>query len=220
MYELPETEAIFWLAPEMYTGNLLRSYMSTLRFHMSWVTVRGDTSGKPTAGPSLVLIGRNGMKIAYGDDTFRATNASISVELSERDWYHVPATVKDILTRLRRTEYRGDPVTRVQFMSVLSDVETVLIRGTFHTDQVESVMMIASLYSGQYELFVERCECPPGYVGGSCERCAFGFARTVETTMTHERLGRCIQCDCNGHAGCDFSTGKCDECQHNTYGDQ
>lgn len=136
MYELPETEAVFWLAPEQYGGNLLRSYTSTLAFHMSWVTVRGDTSGKPTAGPSVILIGANGMKIACGDEIFPSTNATISVELSERDWYHVPRTVKDIVTRLRRTEYRGDPVTRVQFMSVLSDVESILIRGTFHTDQV------------------------------------------------------------------------------------
>lgn len=77
------------------------------------------------------------MKIAYGDRTFPNSNATIDIVLSEESWYHVPRTVKDIVTRLRRTEYRGDPVTRVQFMSVLSDVESILIRGTFHTDQVK-----------------------------------------------------------------------------------
>lgn len=136
MYEMPDIESVYWFAPKQYTGNLLQSYMSMLRFHLSWVIVRGDTSGKPTAGPSVIMMGHNGMKIAYGDDTFKNSNATISVELSERDWYHVPRTVKDIVTRLRRTEYRGDPVTRIQFMSVLSDVESILIRGTFHTDQV------------------------------------------------------------------------------------
>lgn len=82
-------------------------------------------------------------------------------------------------------------------------------------------MLVTSLYSGENELFVEQCQCPPGYMGGSCERCSFGFARVYEETMAHERVGKCVQCDCNGHAGCDVSGAeKCDECQHNTYGDR
>ena len=98
--------------------------------------VRGDTSGRPTLGPSIILMGKNGMKIAYGDQTYKNSNATISVVMMEDGWYHVPRTVKDIITRLKRTEYRGDPVTRVQFMSVLNDIESILIRATFHTDQV------------------------------------------------------------------------------------
>lgn len=136
MYELPDTEAVYWLAPKMYTGNRLDSYGATFDFHIGWIIVRGDTSGKPTSGPSIILMGKNGMKIAYGDETFRHSNANIQIVLAEEGWYHVPGTVKDIVTRLRRTEYRGDPVTRVQFMSVLSDVDSILLRGTFHTDQV------------------------------------------------------------------------------------
>lgn len=136
MYELPDVEAIYWLAPQGYTGNLLKNYGSNFIFNISWVIVRGDTSGKPTLGPSIILMGRNGMKIACGDSTFDSSNSTIVVTLTEESWYHVPRTVKDIKTRLRRTEYRGDPVTRVQFMSVITNVESLMIRGTFHTDQV------------------------------------------------------------------------------------
>uniref|UniRef100_A0A182TRW1 Laminin IV type A domain-containing protein n=1 Tax=Anopheles melas TaxID=34690 RepID=A0A182TRW1_9DIPT len=230
MFEMPETEAVYWKAPEGYLGNLLRSYGSQLTFKMDWITVRGDTSGKPTVGPSLILVGRNGMKIAYGEESYEETGgATITVPLKEDSWYHVPRTVKDIITRLRRTEYHGDPVTRSQFMAVLTDVEVVLLRGTYHTDQVESVLEQADLFSGSHSTtdssatssgFIELCECPEGYRGTSCEQCAFGYVRIYETSVTHERIGRCIPCSmCNGHAAsCDLETGECGLCLHNTVG--
>uniref|UniRef100_A0A182W9X8 Uncharacterized protein n=1 Tax=Anopheles minimus TaxID=112268 RepID=A0A182W9X8_9DIPT len=230
MFEMPETEAIYWKAPEGYLGNLLRSYGSWLKFKMQWITVRGDTSGKPTVGPNLVLVGRNGMKIAYGEESYdEIGEAMIEVPLKEDSWYHVPRTVKDIITRLRRTEYHGDPVTRSQFMAVLTDVEAILIRGTYHTDQVESVMEQVQLFSGLHSTggsthssstVIERCECPEGYRGTSCEDCAFGYVRIYETSVTHERVGRCIPCSmCNGHASsCDLETGECGSCLHNTVG--
>lgn len=193
--------------------------------------MRGDTSGKPNTGPSLILIGRNGMKIAYGDQTFTESNATIKVPLMEEGWYHVRG-VKDISTRLRRTEYRGDPVTRVQFMSVLTDVESLMLRGTFHTDQVESVLERAVLNADRSAThhtdnmvhrigLVEHCKCPIGYAGLSCETCDFGYVRIYENSTTHERLGKCIPCSCNGHAAtCDTETNKCGECLHNTAGDR
>lgn len=55
-YELPGVESYFWLAPENYLGNLLTSYGSNVSFSVSWVVMRGDTSGRPTVGPNMVLI--------------------------------------------------------------------------------------------------------------------------------------------------------------------
>uniref|UniRef100_A0A1B0D2T9 Uncharacterized protein n=1 Tax=Phlebotomus papatasi TaxID=29031 RepID=A0A1B0D2T9_PHLPP len=225
LYEMPEVESVYWVAPEIYCGNLLTSYGSRFLVDISWVIIRGDTSGKATSGPNVILVGNNGMKIAFGDDIFRNSNTTLETFLTEDGWYHIPTSVKDIVTRQRRTEYRGDPVTRVQFMSVLSDVQNILIRGTFHTDQVESVLEAVTLFSGETilsdESLVEKCECPPGYEGFSCETCAFGYVRIVEKSSAHEKLGKCIPCDCNGHAEtCDFDTGRCSECLHNTFGER
>jgi laminin alpha 1/2 len=55
-YELPGVECYFWMAPEHYRGNLLSSYGSNVSFSVSWVVMRGDTSGRPTTGPNMVLI--------------------------------------------------------------------------------------------------------------------------------------------------------------------
>lgn len=227
MYEL-ELEAVYWSAPQTYLGNKLTSYGSHFLFKVDWVVVRGDTSGKPTNGPNIILFGKNGLKIAYGDDSYASTNATIDTQLTEEGWYHVPKTVKDIITRQRRTEYKGDPVTRVQFMSVLANIEAILLRATYHTDQAECILRKSLLYirgsnlseAGGSQSLVEECECPVGYTGTSCEICDFGFIKVYQNTTTHEQIGNCLPCNCNGHAEtCDLATGKCGECRHNTEGE-
>lgn len=234
MYELADVEAVYWSAPPIYLGNRLDSYGSHFLFQMDWVVVRGDTSGKPTSGPNFILIGTNGMKIAFGDGAFKSSNASVDIFLVEDGWYHVPKTVKDIITRLRRTEYRGDPVTRTQFMSVLTNLDSVLIRGTYHTDQAEAILKRATLYAGDISSsndildpneerfsYVEKCRCPPGYEGLSCEECTFGHIKIYDNSTAHEKVTKCLPCDCNGHSNsCDIDSSSCGECFHNTVGER
>jgi dystroglycan 1 len=60
---------------------------------------------------------------------------------------------------------------------------------------------------GDRALTVEQCQCPPGYKGLSCHQCQSGYRRENVGPF----LGRCIPCDCNGHASnCDPETGKCE----------
>lgn len=234
MYELADVEAVYWSAPPLYLGNRLENYGSSFLFQMDWVIVRGDTSGKPTSGPNFILIGRNGMKIAHGDGSFKNSNASVEILLTEDTWYHVPNFVKDIVTRLRRTEYRGDPVSRTQFMSVLTNLDSILIRGTYHTDQAEGILKRATLYTGDISRsndvlevtdsdfsFVEKCHCPYGYAGLSCEECMFGHIKIYENSSTHEKIVKCLACGCNGHSNtCDVESSECGECMHNTEGER
>lgn len=173
----------------------------------------------------MIIIGSNGMKIAYGDNIFSETNSTISIQLTEHDWYQMPQTM-DNNGRLRQNEYRGDHVSRTQFLSVLSNIESVMLRGSFHTDQAESILIRASLEfskGNKNELrsnLVEQCVCPQGYIGLSCETCDFGYMRAYENT-TSNRLGICLPCSCNGHAEfCDLTSEKCGECTHNTTGEK
>lgn len=63
---------------------------------------------------------------------------------------------------------------------------------------------------------VEDCQCPPNYVGLSCEECAPGYYRVDHGPHG----GYCVPCQCNGHSStCDVNTGICLNCQHNTAGD-
>jgi hypothetical protein len=54
-----EYRSPYWLAPKIYAGNHLSSYGSNLTFLVNWIVMRGDTSGKPTSEPDVVLIVRN-----------------------------------------------------------------------------------------------------------------------------------------------------------------
>lgn len=173
----------------------------------------------------MIIVGANGMKIAYGDMVFSETNSTISIQLTEHEWYQIPQTM-DNTGRLQQNEYRGDYVSRSQFLSVLSNIESVMLRGSFHTDQAESVLIRASLEFGKGNKnearsnLVEQCSCPQGYSGLSCETCDFGYVRAYENT-TSEQLGICLPCSCNGHAeSCDLTTNKCSDCTHNTTGER
>lgn len=79
------------------------------------------------------------MRLGHGEEMFegRKGSARLSAPLREDAWYVVPSEVKDIRTRLRRTEYRGAAITRDQLLAVLADVEHLLLRAKFHTDQAE-----------------------------------------------------------------------------------
>lgn len=213
MYDMTDVDSLYWMAPVGYTGNKLTSYGSRISLHVSWVFIRGDTSGHPTSAPNIILFGRNGLKIAYEHKEYESDTVVMDVILKEEGWYHLQDNP---------SVYRGVLVTRAEFMSILVDVESILIRGFFHTDQVETILERATIYTGGTELgarattLVEECTCPPGYTGFSCESCEFGYIRMLENNST-----KCIPCPCNGHSNsCDLHSGSCGECMHNTYGER
>lgn len=222
-YEIPGIESYYWLAPEPYLGNKLKSYGSNLVFNVHWVIMRGDTSGKPTEGPNVIIIGKNGLKIASGMDTYSDKNYTFTIKLFEKNWYHFSNNTKDIVTKVRRNEYVGSLVSRQQFLSVISNIQYILLRAKFHTDQIEGLLENVVLYSGNHDdsgskSIVEKCLCPPGYIGLSCESCDYGFVKIV-TKISHKEESFCIKCDCNGHSeSCNADTGQC-FCEHNTTGE-
>jgi hypothetical protein len=106
----------------------------------------------------------------------------------------------------------GTSPSRETFLSVMSNIEAILIRATYH-----SIMGSASLRDLYMETStsnpttygrmpqVESCQCPEGYTGSSCEQCAPGYL------LQEGGVGRrCTRCSCNNHAdSCDPRTGQC-----------
>lgn len=55
-------------------------------------------------------------------------------------------------------------------------------------------------------LSVEKCNCPDGYKGLSCEDCDAGYTRSLGGLY----LGTCEPCSCNGHSNeCNPDNGEC-----------
>jgi laminin alpha 3/5 len=118
----------------------------------------------------------------------------------------------------------GGPVSRETFMTVLRDLSKIYIRASYFDDGLVTYISDVTLtfadedpenYHLYKEIPAEKCMCPPGYEGLSCENCAPGYYRDPNGPYG----GYCIPCDCNGHAAtCNCDTGVCDDCQHHTTG--
>ncbi|XP_075729518.1 wing blister isoform X1 [Rhipicephalus microplus] len=201
----------YWQAPDQYLGNKLYSYGGDLKFMLSYVVARGDTSGSYVEGSDVIIEG-DGKRFGYNWSLRPSPdNVTIAVPLREHGWH----LLDDKGRPLR-------PASREEFTLALHDMERLLLRAKYHSDQIEGAMHhvdlpVASKTSGTLTKMtsVEMCQCPVGYAGLSCELCAPGYRRVNNTLLG----GRCEKCDCNNHAdSCDPYTGKCDECLHNTTG--
>lgn len=104
------------------------------------------------------------MKIGHGDDVYTSSKMNFHMKMNEIGWYHIPSDVSDI-TNVASSVYHGKPVTRHEFLSILVDVKHILLRSTFHTDQIEALLEQASMEFEQADDgygSVEKCSCPSG----------------------------------------------------------
>lgn len=216
--ELPGIDNYYWDAPKDYLGEKLYSYGGDLRFVLSYVVLRGDTSGWFTEDADVILNGgpRN---LRIGFNWKRPTKeedgkTTIILPLREQGWF-----------KLNNDGSRSrDPVSREEFTLITHDLKRMLIRAKFHTDQIEGGlhevdMDLANATSTSPKIAkgTEQCLCPEGYSGLSCELCAQGYRRVNNTLVN----GKCLKCDCNNHSpSCDPFTGKCLVCLHHTVGEK
>ncbi|XP_056009495.1 basement membrane-specific heparan sulfate proteoglycan core protein-like isoform X3 [Ostrea edulis] len=203
-----ERESLFFSLPPKFRGNKVTSYGGFLSFTLETVVALD------------------------GGATFRDVDIEIITPGQRQRMYYLfnppsqpyqPETYKIHLVESSFRMLDGTSPTRETFMSVLSNIEAILIRATYH-----SIMGSASLRdlymdtsSSNPTTFgrmpqVESCQCPEGYTGSSCEQCAPGYL------LQEDGVGRrCTRCSCNNHAdSCDPRTGQCLNCQHNTVGDR
>ncbi|NXG28484.1 LAMA2 protein, partial [Dromaius novaehollandiae] len=129
-------------------------------------------------------------------------------------------------SRSRRT------VSREDFLNVLYDVHYILIKAThgniMRQSRISEISMevaedgsVSGMSPQAY--LIEKCDCPLGYSGLSCELCSSGFYRLPSSPAgrtSAQSLGTCVVCQCHGHSNmCDPETSICQNCQHNTAGD-
>ncbi|XP_050492347.1 basement membrane-specific heparan sulfate proteoglycan core protein-like isoform X5 [Bombus huntii] len=162
-----EQEVAYFVMPENYHGNQLKSYGGYLKYRVTY-----NGTGIPNTAPSVILIGNNyrllhkGKQIITGYDNEEAVRFFDGEWYKQQGWAEVPATREDIMMTLEnvdniliKVQYDDSPYLDIRLTNIVMD--TADVRNT-------------GLGSASY---VEECECPIGYSGLSCEQCAPGYER-------------------------------------------
>ncbi|XP_072412134.1 laminin subunit alpha-2 isoform X3 [Chiloscyllium punctatum] len=212
-------EPFYWRLPEQFEGEKLKAYGGKLRYAI-YFEAREEV-GQSTYEPQIVMRGG-----PTGDLTIvRHVSAPQigqltrhEVELTEHDWKYDNSP-------------DGRPVSRKDFMDLLYDINSILIKASYGTfmrqTRISEISIEVAEASDRYVQAehaqqIEQCFCPEGYSGLSCQDCMLGYYRVpLRSTIREHRpvTWSCVQCQCNGHSDiCDSKTSVCQNCRDNTAG--
>lgn len=167
-------ETPYLALPTDYMGNQLKSYGGELKYEVSYVG-----NGRPISGPDVIITG-NSFTLTYRVRTSANQVNKVAAPFKPGNWYKPD----------------GRKATREEIMMILANVDNILIRLGYIDAVAREVELVnialdsagtANQGLGSASL-VEKCSCPPGYVGDSCETCAPGYVRQPGGPW----LGRCV----------------------------
>ncbi|XP_066593540.1 basement membrane-specific heparan sulfate proteoglycan core protein [Prorops nasuta] len=181
---------LYWSLPAVFTGNKVKSYAGKLTLTQHISAHYGATNYKDQ---DIILIG-NGITLFWTnpEDIEPDTPLTYSVELRESEW-----------NRLAPEGPRR--ASRTDMMTVLSNLEAILVRAT-HSDKMSATYIsdismdtaVENPTGNSRAIQVEACRCPVGYSGTSCEICSRGYYRdTSDRSISF--LGSCNSCPCNNN---------------------
>ncbi|EPQ08178.1 Laminin subunit alpha-1 [Myotis brandtii] len=215
-------EPFYWRLPEQFQGDQLLAYGGKLKYSVAFYSSNG--MGTFNLEPQVLIRGgRTRKQVIYMDAPApeNGVRQEQEAEMKENYWKYFNSVSEK-------------PVTRSDFMSVLSNIEYILIKASYGQGLQQSRISDISLEVGRKadELppgreaasLLEKCLCPPGTAGFSCQDCAPGYYRgkLPEGGDRGPRflLAPCVPCSCNNHSNtCDPEMGKCLNCGDNTSGD-
>ncbi|GAB1602266.1 basement membrane-specific heparan sulfate proteoglycan core protein-like isoform X6, partial [Argonauta hians] len=200
----------YFSLPSQYLGNKLTSYGGEIQYKMFY---ERNGPAERIEEPDVIIMG-NGITIFHRitKNLNPGRENSITVPMRETSWKKDPGS--------RSGSYSSDYLTRDEFMEVLSNLTSILVKATVDGGQsqvrISGIVMYMAKEQGNGDraIFVEECSCPTGYDGNSCEKCSKGYYMTKQG-----KYGNCVPCNCNGFSNdCDPITGECIDCQRNTGG--
>ncbi|XP_066548069.1 laminin subunit gamma-2 [Amia ocellicauda] len=183
---------VYLYAPDKFLGNQVLSYSQNFSF-----ALRVDRGRHQPSPLDLVLEG-GGLRVS-------APLADLGKIL--------PCGQKNLYTfRLdEQADSKWQPrLSALQFQTLLQNLTAIKIRGTYGENSrgyLDDVKLMSALRGGPGVpvLWVEKCNCPPGYEGQFCETCAPGYKRNSPSSGP---FSACVPCDCRG-GSCDPETGDC-----------
>ncbi|XP_077208858.1 laminin subunit alpha-1 isoform X1 [Paroedura picta] len=216
------TEPFYWKLPDQFQGDQLMAYGGKLKYAVTFYAL--DGTGTSNLEPQVLMKGGfTNKQIIYVDVPAPRNGVKQEEEILmvENTWKYFNSVATD-------------SVSRSDFMSVLSNVDYILIKASYgqglQQSRISNVSMEIAMKADEMTLaretahLVENCLCPPGYAGLSCQNCAPGYYRGKyedKTLKTYPSLIQpCVPCQCNNHSEtCDPQTGVCLGCRDNTAGD-
>uniref|UniRef100_A0A665URX2 Basement membrane-specific heparan sulfate proteoglycan core protein n=1 Tax=Echeneis naucrates TaxID=173247 RepID=A0A665URX2_ECHNA len=218
------SEPYYWKLPEQFRGSMITAYGGQLKYAVYYEA--RDETGPSSYEPQVIIKG--------------GPNHSIVMHR------HIPGLQIGQLTRheIDMTEHEwtyadGRSMTREDFMDILFYVDYILIKASHgnlmsHSRISEISLTVAEegrpTKESEKAHQIEKCDCPLGYSGLSCEECAAGFYRLRSGSLASAPasrvpiaagMGSCVRCQCSGHSStCDPETSICQNCQDNTEGDR
>ncbi|KAK2856042.1 hypothetical protein Q5P01_004777 [Channa striata] len=217
-------EPYYWKLPEQFKGSMITAYGGKLKYAVYYEA--RDEVGPSSYEPQVIIKGGPNHNIVMtrhvpGLQIGQLTRHEI--DMTEHEWSYAD----------------GRSMTREDFMDVLFYVDYILIKASHgnlmrHSRISEISLTVAEegrpTKESEKAHQIEKCDCPVGYSGLSCEECAAGFYRLragspapapVSRVPTAVGMGSCVQCQCSGHSStCDPETSICQNCQDNTEGDR
>ncbi|XP_046669711.1 basement membrane-specific heparan sulfate proteoglycan core protein isoform X9 [Homalodisca vitripennis] len=177
-------QRLFWSLPPQFTGNKILSYGGNLNFSRSYTALQNYS---PSFDTDIILIGPT-LSVYWTDDILLSPNITrtTSIPLRENKWRRLDQTVGQ------------KPASRADLMSVLSNLQAILVRATYPTYALTSFLSDVSLDTAVSQRTgrpvaseVEVCRCPQGHRGSSCESCSAGYYQDFDKS--------CKKCPCNNN---------------------
>ncbi|XP_063307614.1 laminin subunit alpha-1 isoform X1 [Pelobates fuscus] len=214
-----KSETFYWQLATQFLGDKILAYGGKLKYVVTYYALDDSSDFEP----QLIMKGGRASKLVITMNIPTPANAvrsEIEASMTETNWKYFNSVSEQ-------------SVTRSDFMSVLSNIDYILIKASYGYGLQQSRISNISLdiavessdmHSGrEVARYVEICVCPVGYRGLSCQECAPGYYR--ENLLETNILGSqplntpCIPCKCSNHSEtCDPDTGECMDCKHNTAG--